>query len=377
MGRADWTRRELMAVGAGLLASGATGAAGPVDGRPVPLIHQTDLFRPHMDPDDHFDLACAFALARSGRVQLLGILCDAPPPGHTGDPDLAAVAMLNHLTGLAVPMVVGTRHKPATRRDRMEGLPARETLGVDWLLAQLRQSPQPVVITVVGSCRDVALAARRRPDLFRRKCRAIYLNAGTGTPAPRADDGLEYNVALDPASYASVFDIPCPIYWMPCFERVGPSVPDLFSVAKHGTYFGFAMSRVLDRLSPRMQRYFLSMLNQEPGTQWLRSLESPVSPADLATWGARTRNMWCTAAFAHMAGNGVTTTGSLAPHTTGGLSPVYRFAQARVACDDDGRTRIEPGRSMPPRFVFEITDTAAYTAAMTEALAALLEPLGR
>lgn len=30
---------------------------------PVPLIHQTDLFRPHFDPDDHWDLACVFALA--------------------------------------------------------------------------------------------------------------------------------------------------------------------------------------------------------------------------------------------------------------------------------------------------------------------------
>lgn len=31
---------------------------------PHPLIHQTDLFHPHGDPDDHFDLATVFALAR-------------------------------------------------------------------------------------------------------------------------------------------------------------------------------------------------------------------------------------------------------------------------------------------------------------------------
>ena len=28
----------------------------------ITTIHETDLFRPHGDPDDHFDLACQFAL---------------------------------------------------------------------------------------------------------------------------------------------------------------------------------------------------------------------------------------------------------------------------------------------------------------------------
>ncbi len=34
-------------------------------GEPIPLIHETDLFRPHIDPDDHFDLACVYALAHA------------------------------------------------------------------------------------------------------------------------------------------------------------------------------------------------------------------------------------------------------------------------------------------------------------------------
>ena len=28
----------------------------------IPVLHTTDLFRPHMDPDDHWDLACIYAL---------------------------------------------------------------------------------------------------------------------------------------------------------------------------------------------------------------------------------------------------------------------------------------------------------------------------
>lgn len=33
----------------------------------TPLIHQTDLFRLHNDPDDHFDLACVYTLALQAR----------------------------------------------------------------------------------------------------------------------------------------------------------------------------------------------------------------------------------------------------------------------------------------------------------------------
>ena len=45
-----------------------------------PIIHQTDLFHPHGDPDDHFDLAAVFALAAQGRLDLRGIVIDYPPP---------------------------------------------------------------------------------------------------------------------------------------------------------------------------------------------------------------------------------------------------------------------------------------------------------
>ena len=39
----------------------------------TPMLHVTDLFRPHMDPDDHWDLACVYALAYRGDIDLKGI----------------------------------------------------------------------------------------------------------------------------------------------------------------------------------------------------------------------------------------------------------------------------------------------------------------
>jgi hypothetical protein len=313
-----------------------------------------------MDPDDHFDLACVYGLAAMGRVRPLGILCDAPPPGHAGDPDVAAVAMLNHLTGLSVPMVVGASRKQAGPRGDP---PMGDLRGVNWLLNALRTSSEPAFITVVGSCRDVALALRREPRLFARKCRGIYLNAGTGTPDPRPTDHLEYNVALDPASYATVLGARCPLYWMPCFERLGPDVPDAFAVHTHGTYYRFAMREVLATLAPPMQRFFISMLEQESGSRWLRSIREPVAPAALAKWGATSRNMWCTAGFLHLAGldEGRET---------------YRFVPVRVECSEDGRTRWR-GAAGPARHKFEVTDLQRYSEAMTDALRRLIGPIGQ
>ena len=340
---------------------------------PVPLIHQTDLFRPHNDPDDHFDLACAFAMAASGRARLLGVLCDYPPPGQNGDPDIAAVSMLNRLTGISAPVVVGSSRRPVSRHDTLADAGRSDLEGLGWLLETMHGSPEPAVITVVGSCRDVALAARREPDLFARKCRGIYLNAGTGTPDPRSDDQLEYNVGLDPASYASMFDIPCPVYWMPCFERLAPGVG--FSVMSHGTYYSFVMSELLPKVPAPLQRYFLSMLDQEPGTRWLRSLSEPVDPEKLASWGRQVRNMWSTASFFHLVGVAVAKDGTTGPLNHSQDQGVYRFVPVQVTCDDDGRTHWRPGKTHPARYKFEVTDTAAYAAAMTRAMTGCLSTL--
>jgi hypothetical protein len=259
----------------------------------------------------------------------------------------------------------------------MEAVPARGLGGIDWLLKTLRESPEPVVITVVGSCRDVALAARRAPKLFARKCRAIYLNAGTGTPAPQADDQREYNVELDPGSYASMFDVPCALYWMPCFEQLKAGQPPPLVVTRHGTFYQFLMRDVLPALQPPMQRFFLSMLECEPATNWLQSIGAPVDGARMEYWGRQPRNVWCTAGFLHLAGLPVPSSGPLSAGKEARQPPPYRYAPVQVQCDDAGRTHWQPGPSRPARHKFEVTDSANYAKAMTQALRELLAPLAR
>jgi hypothetical protein len=258
----------------------------------------------------------------------------------------------------------------------MDTAPARDLAGVNWLLHALRNSPHPVVITVCGSCKDVAVAARREPKLFARKCRAVYLNAGIGAPDARREPWLEYNVELDPGAYASMFDVPCPLYWLPCLERTSPVQPDHDPLGPNASWFKFPMREVLPHLAPPLQRFFLSMLDQEPATDWLRSLSAPVDAAKLESWGNRLRNMWCTAGFLHLAGLVQPAHGPLASAKAARADAPYRFVEVQVECDDQGRTRWRPGRSKPPRYKLEVADAANYAKAMTEAIKELIGPLG-
>jgi hypothetical protein len=349
------------------------------------LIHATDLFRPHADPDDHFDLATVFALAAQGRFELLAVMIDHPPGGMAADPDVLAVAQLNRISGLAVPVLTGTPKRldpaEASRPGNQAG-----TAGVRALLKIMRASPLPVLISVVGSCRDVALAGRLDPKLFAAKCAGVYLNAGSGTPDPAKAARLEYNVNLDPASYAAIFDLPCPVYWLPCFEVApGEGVP--FAAGDYGTFYRFHQKDVLSRLSPRLQNYFAFMLKQGDSDRarqseadalrpsWLRTLEGPADQALLDRQGDLFRNMWCTAGFFHMAGLSVAGSGLVGGRDDAQTHAVYTFDPVRVRCGADGVTRWSPDPRAQDRFLFHVRDRERYPAAMTAALGALLSSL--
>jgi len=357
----------------------------PPAGHKIALIHATDLFRPHADPDDHFDLASVFALAAQGRFELLAVMIDHPPEGMAADPDVLAVAQLNKITGLAVPVLTGTPKRldtaEASRPESQAGI-----AGVKALLKIMRESALPVVISIVGSSRDVALAGRLEPKMFAAKCAGVYLNAGSGTPDPALAAQLEYNVNLDPASYAAIFDLPCPVFWLPCFE-VAPGHDRPFASGEFGTFYRFLQKDILPRLSPRLQNYFAFMFKQGDSDRdhqseadalrpsWLRTLEGPREEALLERLGEHFRNMWCTAGFFHMARLSVAGNGLLREGEDASTQPVYTFDPVRVRCGDDGITRWSPDPGSRDRHIFHIRDHDRYPAAMTAALRELLSSL--
>ena len=382
------SRRTFLAATAGI---GAVACAKPVfagepprRNTPIPMLHGTDLFRPHIDPDDHWDLACVYALAYQGRSDLRGVMIDYPPAGQRRDPGVLAVAQMNCLAGKAVPVMVGCPLR--LRRadiDKPEAVAALR--GVRAYLDVLRQSPRPTTINIVGSCRDVAIAGMLEPDLFAEKCAAIYLNAGSGTPDAAKAAHLEYNVALDPSSYAAIFAMPCPVYWMPCYEEVvvDPGKPS--QVREFGTFYQFRQGDVLPHLSHDVQNYFAYTFKHgafESKYQaadslrpdWLQYLKGPADRALMARLAAMQRSMWCTGGFLHAVGQAVERDGTIVPLTEA-KSPVFTFDPIEVSCSADGVTRWRHDANARKRFIFHVRDQERYAQAMATAMKSLLATL--
>ena len=334
----------------------------------VPVIHQTDLFHPHADPDDHWDAACQFALAYSEDIDLRGILMDYPlVDSYKGDPSIQAVNQMNYLTGQSVRIGVGLPKKAECAADVDAMLAGGKGLsGVNMVLDILEKSGEPVVIHIVGSCRDIVAAARRSPELFREKCKAIYLNAGASMP----DSPAEYNVWLDPYTYSQVFAIPCPVYWMPCFDMADPAIG--YSVGEYGTYYTFMQGDILPHLSPSMKNFFMYALSRTADNRWLESLNYPVNEAQMAQFSELGRGMWCTGGFLHTVGKTVLRSGKIAMIGECPDEEVFRFEPISITCSDEGHTDWKLDSNATDRYIFRVLDIDAYPAAMTTAMKEML-----
>lgn len=335
----------------------------------VSLLHQTDLFRPHNDPDDHFDLACVYALAYQNQIDLKGILIDYPPDHKNGDPDLMSVGQMNFISGLNVPFAVGS-NRPFNLQSKEKSVEA----GAQFVIDVLKNSDEPVAITIVGSSRDIAIAGQREPQLFAEKCAAIYLNAGTGSNEPIGERELEYNVGLDPAAFAAIFKIPCPVYWLPCFGEYLTPQSELKTL-EFGTYFNFKQAEILPFLSENMQKYFIYMLNKSNCPNWLRYLDQPKDEEALSLFCQMNRNMWNTASFFHLARKTVTKNGEIVDLQNNEKNSVFSFEAIKVTCNESGVAKWSIDQNSKDRFLFHVLDTKIYQPAMTKALKSLLVSL--
>jgi hypothetical protein len=364
-------RTLLMAL---VLLSVSDNALASVGKARTPFLHVTDLYRPHLDPDDHWDLACVYALAHRGDIELKGIIIDYPPAGRKEcNPDRAAVAQMNRITGLRVPVVAGSPLPMKSRNDTQPHAAESDLQGVKMILDTLRTSDRPVVITVTGSSRDVAVAGRKAPDLFAAKCAAVYLNAGTGSPDAKLSTKLEYNVTLDKVAYASMFDLPCPVYWLPCFEGTesdgGPVVRE------YASHYVFRQGEILPRLSPPVRNYFAGMFGRCTDGNWLGYLTRAPDEILLAEHAGQDRHMWCTAGLFHAAGYAITPAGEAQPRLAANDATVFRFEPVQITCGEDGITQWRHDPTSKNRFVFHVRNRNDYQTAVTRAMKTLLTTL--
>jgi hypothetical protein len=336
--------------------------------QPTPVIHLTDLYHPHGDPDDHFDLACLYSLAAQGKIEIKGVGLDYPPNFRKGDPDLTAVAQLNYICGLDVPAFIGSAKLLQTKTDTLPGLAQQNATGINRIIRILRESDEPVAIIVVGSATDVAVAALREPELFRTKCAGIYLNSGA--THQNEPDQLEFNVNLNPAAYAALFSLPCPLYWFPCWNVCEERVS-----GEWGSFYWLQHTDAFDGISVPLQTYFYRMFSQSKEPNWLRSLKT-APPED--KWNEilkDRRGMWSTASILMTAGLTVTRTGEIVSIDSAGDRALFRMEYVDVQCEDNGRLQWNLTDKPTNCRLLHVLDAEAYPAAMSKAVNALLRVL--
>ena len=250
----------------------------------VPVIYSTDLYHPHDDPDDHYDLACLYALPE---IDVKGVIIDMANirekrsyHGVPKKPGRVALQQMEHLTGKRFSCVTGLEHPLKSVDDPGTDQPEATQGAVNMILSVLRESEEKVCIFTVGSLVDVAAAYNREPDLLREKVRAIYINAGTGP------DGYqeEWNVRLDQNAFRRILLSDLSVEWYPCFGRDG-----------YFTHFVVDQTEVLGSASAPLRAFFAYALDrstEEPISFLKGSYPPPKGP----------RNMWCTPSFVDLAG---------------------------------------------------------------------------
>ncbi|HNX36173.1 MAG TPA: nucleoside hydrolase [Kiritimatiellia bacterium] len=366
--RRAFLKTGMVAAGAAATVVPASAAQPQAAAAGAPLLHVTDLFHPHGDPDDHFDLAVTYALVQRGCFDLRGVVIDYPPDFRAGDPAVVAVTQMNRLSGLSAPVSIGTSHRLKNRADALVDASAQETAAVRFILAQLRAADRPLALMCVGSAADIIVAALREPALFKAKCAGVYLNSGAAHDNPANPAQLEFNVRLDPAAYAAMFDLPCPLYWFPCWHTT-----ERRESGADGSFYWLPHAEALGDISSGLANYFAYMFDKSANPKWLRAMTA-MPPG--ATWDKilnDKRGMWSTASQFAAAGFSVTKEGEIVLAKDAGRAAVFAALPVEVSCADDGRTTWRRVEAPTGRWMLSVTDVARYPAAMTRAVGTLFK----
>lgn len=329
---------------------------------PAKLIHITDLYHPHNDPDDHYDLAQVFALHKLGAIELQQVIIDYPKLDDRWAPALAAVYQLNDLTGSNVHVTLGADTRLYVGKPELwKNAPPNTVLASETILEILRKSEEKVYITIVGGCLDTAIALERDPETFREKCAGIVLNAGSGVPTPEK----EWNVMLGLTEYSKIFEAPCPVFWNPCMHSM-----ECWS-GEYGTHYRFLQKELWKKISPKLLNYFLYALTRSADPLFLKALNKTPDPEVLEQFGNLYRDMYCTGSIFDLAGKAVTVDGEIVEKSSSDRA-VFEYRPVRVKPTADGDTTWEFDDTAADRFMFCVNDTARYDEAMGKALSTLL-----
>lgn len=305
----------------------------------IPVIYGTDLFHPHDDPDDHFDLATLFALPE---FDVKAILLDLGERQRQ-KPGRVPLEQMFQLTGRRAPFAPGLSKKLKSPDDTGRDQPAADQQAIELLIKTLRASAEPMTVITAGSVRDVCAAFNRDPQLLREKIARLYINIGS------TGEKREWNVGLDLAAYIGLMRSGLPIYWCPCLPFNN----------KVSTHWVFHQQKILSDAPPALQNFFIYALQRVDPNEIdpQRALKINLQPWRRLVFDMQ-RNMWCTASFLHAAGRQ--------------SDPLFTFAPARVEVDEKGLAKVSFDADNPNVHVFRMPNHEKYTQAMTDCLHQLL-----
>lgn len=354
----------------------------------ISLIHITDLLHPYGDLDDHFDLAACFAFPE---YELKGVILDISSvtephveitaAGRT--PGYVPVAQLCHITGRPVPVATSLQGRLKSPEDECRWAPLHEQQGVRLILDILAACSTPVVITLVGSCRDLAVAYNRDPKLVRTKVARIYVvagDAGNKTEQIHYTGRPECNVALDRNAYIRLLGSGLPLFWCPCMDGgLDRDCPQFHNDREHGVWWKAHFDELLSRLRPEIRQYFYYAITQSKRQDFIAYLYEQLPEEESAKILRGSWHLFSTAAIAHGAGY------NAFKDDSGG----YRFANeahavaqealiefmpVNVAVDSEGLTEWNGAKESNIR-LFHVNDVKLYGHAMNSAFSKVLAGL--
>ena len=267
------------------------------------LINITDLYHPHQDVGDNFDLIMPYGLPD---VDMLLVVLDCtdkfrqpyahhaewPDANGPREPGIIPVAQLNYIFNRNIPCGVGPFSPMDSPTDPMLHIPPYQNQGVDMMLAALEKSDTPVDISVFGSLRALAVAYNRNPKLLLEKVRMVHISAGSSTP-----DYLEWNVLLDQHAFVQVLTSPLPLTIYPC--KTGKAA---FAPSEFCTYWLLKDLQFVKKMDPRLQQYLCYAFNKTLRHDYLRAMDEAPDMAALDKFCGWQHNVWETAIWLQMTG---------------------------------------------------------------------------
>jgi pyrimidine-specific ribonucleoside hydrolase len=264
---------------------------------PVPLIDVTDLYHPHQDVGDNFDILAAYGIPE---LDLRAVILDCtepfrqpvaknPGPGLAEDcrgprePGFIPVWQLNYIFGRNVPCATIPFARMKSADDKMLDAPPFQQQGIELILKTLRESAKPVHIVSFGSARAIAAAYNREPELFRKRLARLHLCAGGSSPS--APNYIEWNVALDPLSIVCLLRSDLPIALYPDAannaDGVGYGVKNPgFSYDEHNTHWKLPDLLFIARMDPPLRRYLEFAFSRSSRVDFLRATEVDGPPLE-------------------------------------------------------------------------------------------------